>query len=178
MKPTWLGRLLAAAIVVGLTVSVASADEAATHASAKLTGFQEVPPKLTNGMGTFSATVQGTSLTYKLTYSGLSTDAFMAHIHFAQPAVNGGIFLWLCGSAMAPGPAGTLNCPPGGGTVTRTITAADIVTITPDQGVAAGDFAGAVRILQSGDAYVNVHTIRFPAGEIRGQVHTSGEGSG
>jgi len=60
----------------------------------------------------------------------------------------------------------------------RTITGADIVTITPDQGVAAGDFAGAVRILQSGDAYVNVHTIRFPAGEIRGQVHTSGEGSG
>jgi hypothetical protein len=129
-------------------------------------------------MGTLSATVQGTSLTYKLTYSGLSTDAFMAHIHFAQPAVNGGIFLWWCGSAMAPGPAGTPSCPPGGGTVTRTITAADIVTFTPDQGVAAGDFAGAARILQSGDTYVNVHTIRFPAGEIRGQVHSSDEGSG
>jgi hypothetical protein len=178
VRLTWLGRLLAAVIVLGLTASVASADEATIHARAKLTGFEEVPPKLSDGVGTFSATVQGGSLTYKLTYSGLSTPAFMSHIHFGQPAVNGGIFVWLCGSTTAPGPAGTPTCPAGGGTVTRTITAADIVTITPDQGVAAGDFAGAVRILRSGDAYVNVHTTRFPGGEIRGQVHTGDEGSG
>ncbi|TMG43298.1 MAG: CHRD domain-containing protein, partial [Chloroflexi bacterium] len=34
----------------------------------------------------------------------------------------------------------------------------------------AGDFAGALRIIESGDAYVNVHTVNFPGGEIRGEV--------
>lgn len=176
MKRTWLGRLLAVAIVVGLTATVASADEATIHARAKLTGFEEVTPKLSNGVGTFSATVREGALTYKLTYSGLSSDATQAHVHFAQPGVNGGIFVWLCGSMKLPGPAGTPTCPPGGGTVTGTIRAAGIVPPVPDQGVEAGDFAGAVRILQSGDAYANVHTTRFPAGEIRGQVHTGDEG--
>src|SRR5438309_2295770 len=162
MKLRWLVQAAAVVAVLGLTIAATSADEGTLKLRAKLTGFQESPPKLSPSTGSFEATVTGSTLSYKLTYSKLSSPAFMAHIHFAQPAVNGGIFLWLCGSAMAPGPAGTPNCPPGGGTVTRTITAADIVTITPDQGVAAGDFAGAVRILQSGDAYVNVHTIRFP----------------
>ena len=40
----------------------------------------------------------------------------------------------------------------------------------PDQNLAAGDFSGALRIIESGDAYVNVHTVNFPGGEIRGEV--------
>jgi len=39
--------------------------------------------------------------------------------------------------------------------------------------VSAGDFAGALRIIASGDAYVNVHTTNFPGGEIRGQVRSN-----
>ncbi|TMB79530.1 MAG: CHRD domain-containing protein [Chloroflexi bacterium] len=78
--------------------------------------------------------------------------------------------LWLCGSAGAPGPAGTPTCPAGGGTVSRSgVTASDIRPV-PDQNVAAGDFPGALRIIESGDAYVNVHTVNFPGGEIRGEV--------
>lgn len=176
MTRLWVGRLMAVALVVGVTGSVASADQPVLHAKAKLTGFHEVTPKLTDGIGTFSATVTGDALTYTLTYSGLSSPAFMAHLHFAQKGVNGGIFLWLCGSASAPGPAGTPTCPPGGGTVTRTVTAAAIVSPSPDQGLAAGDLAGAIRILRAQDAYANVHTTRYPGGEIRGQVRTEGEG--
>jgi hypothetical protein len=188
MQGIWIGRLLAAAAVIGLTITAASADEGTIQARAKLSGFHEVTPKLTNGTGTFLATIQGDQLTYTLTYSKLSTPAFMAHIHFAQAGVNGGIFIWLCGSAQAPGPAGTPTCPPAGGKVgPRTITAADVVAIPPtsgnppvntDQGVSAKDFAGAVRILESGDAYANVHTTRYPGGEIRGQVKTDTETSG
>lgn len=40
------------------------------------------------------------------------------------------------------------------------------------QNLAAGDFAGALSIINSGDAYVNVHTTLFPAGEIRGFVES------
>src|SRR5215467_8458843 len=183
MQRIWTGRLLAAAAVIGLTVTAASADEATVQATAKLNGFHEVLPKLTDGTGTFSATLKGDTLTYTLTYTGLSTPAFMAHIHFAQPGVNGGIFIWLCGSAAAPGPAGTPPCKPGGGTVTGTVHPSAIQAVsTPgagDQGVPADGttFAGVLRILESGDAYVNVHTTRYPGGEIRGQIKADTESS-
>ena len=174
MKLRWLVQAAAVVAVLGLTIAATSADEGTLKLRAKLTGFQESPPKLSPSTGSFEATVTGSTLSYKLTYSKLSSPAFMAHIHFAQPAVNGGIFLWLCGSATEPGPAGTPTCPPDGGTVTRSgVTAADIQGV-PTQNLNAGDFIGALSVIQSGDAYVNVHTTLFPGGEIRGAVK-SGE---
>jgi len=170
MRRIWAVRVLAVIAVLGLTVVSTSADQGSNaSAKAKLSGFSEVTPKLTNGTGTFSATINGGTLTYKLTFSGLSSEATMAHIHFAQRGVNGNIFLWLCDSVAKPGPTGTPHCPAAGGTVSRSVTAADIQPV-PDQNVSAGDFAGAIRIIRSGDAYVNVHTTKFGGGEIRGQV--------
>jgi len=158
MKLKWISRLAAVVGVLVLTVVATNADEGSLSLRAKLTGLQESPPKLSPSTGTVEATVLGSTLSYKLTYSKLSSPAFMAHIHFAQPAVNGGIFLWLCGSAAAPGPAGTPTCPPDGGTVSRSgITAADIQAVS-GQNLSAGDFAGALSIIRNGDAYVNVHT--------------------
>jgi CHRD domain-containing protein len=185
MRLVWAGRVLAVIALLGLSVSVVStsADEGKFSARATLTGFQENLPKLTDGTGTFSATVTATTLTYKLTFSGLTSPVLMSHIHFGQPGVNGGIFIWLCGTtAPFAGPTGTPTCPAPGVPVTGTVKAADVQSIlgTPppppsaaNQNVRAGDFAGAVRILKSGDAYVNVHTTNFPGGEIRGQVRTS-----
>ena len=176
MRRIWIGRVLAVVAVLGLTVSATSADESVVSMKAKLSGFQEVPPKLTGGIGSFSATIHGGTISYRLTYAGLSSPAFMAHIHFGQPAVAAGIFLWLCGSSSAPGPAGTPTCPAAGGTVSGTGTAAAIQTL-PGQNLTAGDFAGALQIIANGDAYVNVHTTNFPAGEIRGQVKSAGDTS-
>jgi len=170
MKLKWILRSVAALALFGLTVATTSADGGTLTMKAKLTGFQESPPKLTASTGRFEAKVTGSTLSYTLTYTQASSPVFMAHIHFAQPAVNGGIFLWLCGSAAAPGPAGTPTCPPDGGTVTRTgIIAADIQAVTA-QNLAAGDFAGALAIIRSGTAYVNIHTNNYPGGEIRGVV--------
>lgn len=170
MQVRWILRSFVVVAVLGLTVTVTNADEATTSMHAKLSGFNEVTPKLTSGTGTFEATITGSTLSYRLTFSGLSSPAFMAHIHFAQPGVNGGIFLWLCGSAAAPGPAGTPTCPAGGGTVSRSGVIASDIQAVAGQNVAAGDFEGALSIIGSGDAYVNVHTTNFPLGEIRGQV--------
>jgi hypothetical protein len=155
--------------VVGLTITIATADEGASTFAASLSGFNEVQPILTDGTGSFHATVQGSSLTYTETFSHLTSPVTQSHIHFAERGVNGGVFLFLC-SNLGNGPAGTPPCPASGGTVTRTVTAADFVAVAA-QNVPAGSFSSAVRILRSGDAYANVHTVTFPAGEIRGQVH-------
>ncbi len=177
MRLVWAGRALAVvAVLLGLTVVTTTADEGTVSARAKLSGFQENTPKLTTGTGTFTATVNGGTLSYKLTFSGLSSDALQSHIHFAQPGVNGGIFLWLCQSAAKPSPTlGTPTCPAKGGTVSGKITSAAILSLAADQNLKAGDFVGALQILASGDAYVNVHTVNFPGGEIRGQVKTSND---
>jgi hypothetical protein len=156
--------------VIGLTLTVASADEGTSRFTASLSGFNEVPPILTNGTGTFHATVHGNRLTYTETFSNLTSSVTQSHIHFAQRGVNGGIFLFLC-SNLGKGPAGTPACPAGGGTVTRTVTAADLVPVAAQNVTAPVSFTSAVRILRSGDAYANVHTVNFPAGEIRGQVN-------
>jgi CHRD domain len=42
------------------------------------------------------------------------------------------------------------------------------------QNVSAGDFAALVSAITSDTAYANIHTVAFPAGEIRGQIHRVG----
>ena len=128
-----------------------------------------MPSKLTNGNGTFQATVSGDTISFKLTYADLTTTAIAAHIHFAQRGVNGGIFAYLCGGGGKPA------CPPAGGTITGAIAAADILAPLPDQGLEAGNLAGALRAIRSGNTYVNVHSTKFPGGEIRGQVRVQEE---
>ena len=61
--------------------------------SAILSGLNETPQTIfSSGTGTFTATLSddGTSLTYTLSYAGL-TGAFQAHIHFGAPATSGGV---------------------------------------------------------------------------------------
>jgi hypothetical protein len=164
-----IGKLLVGVALLALTTTAATANSSPSGLRASLSGFQEVSPKLTNGSGTFKATVTSTSISYTLTYSGLSNPGLASHLHFAQRGVEGNVFAFLCGGGGKPA------CPPGTtspATVTGTITAADILAV-PGQGITAGDFAGAIRIIQAGDAYANVHTSTFPSGEIRGQVAAS-----
>lgn len=132
---------------------------------AELRGFEEVPPIFSSGTGAFRATLarDGQPMGYRLSFSGLTSPATVAHLHFGQPGVNGGIFAFLCGGGGKPA------CPEAGGLVEGTLVPGDIVAIA-DQGLEAGDWAAALQILRAGMAYVNVHTTRFPAGEVRGQV--------
>ena len=171
MRRIWAVRVLAVVAVLGLTIVSTSADQGSNGSlRAKLSGFKESPPKLSDGTGSFTGTLTGGTLSYTLTFSGLTTDVTQAHIHFGQPGVSAAVFLWLCDSATNPSPTATTpHCPAKGGTVKGSLTAADVQSVVA-QGLSAGDFTGAIRIIRSGDAYVNVHTVKFPAGEIRGQV--------
>jgi CHRD domain len=53
--------------------------------------------------------------------------------------------------------------------VTGTLTAASVIGPAA-QNVTAGDFDAVTDALNSNTAYANVHTAKFPSGEIRGQV--------
>ncbi len=133
---------------------------------AALTGFQEVPSISTLGNGTFRGEISadGTFIDCTLTYSDLG-DVTAAHIHFGQRAVSGGIIAFLCGGGDKP------DCPDTSGTVTGTIDAADITGPTT-QGINLEELAEVLTAIEKRVTYVNVHTVSFASGEIRGQVRS------
>jgi hypothetical protein len=110
--------------------------------SAALNAAQETPaPKAaTRATGRFTATLRGRSLAWRLTFSRLSGKALAAHVHLGRKGIAGPVVVPLCGPCVSG--------------VHRT------VVVTPKVRAA----------LLNGSAYVNVHTARNPAGEIRGQV--------
>ena len=172
MRRTWMVGALVVFALAATSIALASGRHHGhgDHGNfkARLSGFNEVPPILSNGKASVRVTIHDTSLTYRLKLSGTFTsNVTQSHLHFGQAGVNGGIFLFLC-TNLGNGPAGTPACPQAG-IVTRTVSAADITPVA-GQNVHAGSFDDAVRIILSGDAYANVHTANFPAGEIRGQV--------
>jgi hypothetical protein len=157
---------VAALTAVGIAVAVPGGNFS-VHA----TGALEVPVRDTGAQGqaTFKLSNDGESLSYKLNVANIE-NVIMAHIH---RAADGLIVVWLYPST-TPGPAA-----PGGGRISGriasgTITAANLVG--PLTGAGLDDL---LALLQSGEAYVNVHTDDgvapadtgpgdFPGGEIRG----------
>ena len=162
------------AILAVLAVALPAAANGPLRAS--LGGYQEVPAVSTVAMGEFEARVANDeqSVDWTLVYDGLQADVQQAHIHFAQKSVNGSIIVWLCGSATNPGPAGTPACPQQG-TVSGTFTSANVGASATTQQLSAGDLASFIDAMESGIAYVNVHTTISPGGEIRGQLTARGE---
>ena len=104
--------------------------------------------KLARAKGTFTATVTRTGttgvVTWRLTFSKLSGRAIAAHIHSGARGKAGPVIVPLC----APCRSGA-------------------------SGRATVD-ASVLNALESGRTYVNVHTKKNLAGEIRGQVKVTG----
>jgi len=159
------------------------ANAGAGEFSATFSGFEEVGG-LNNETGAIFSPGKGTldldinrsarTIAFKLTYSGLSAPVTQSHIHFGKRHVPGGILVWFCSNLPSPPtPSGTQSCPSGVGTVatpvTGTITSANVMGPAA-QHISPGDFDALVAAIESNTAYGNVHTMNFPAGEIRGQV--------
>jgi hypothetical protein len=142
--------LVAAAVAtVGLFAAglgLAASGSSQTKLSAKLAPRSEVPrPKGASlATGAFAATLTGSSLSWRLSFSRLTGKALAAHVHLGRRGVAGPVAVPLCGPCVS------------GGHGTKKVTAR-------------------VRLaLLSGGAYVNVHTAKNPAGEIRGQLARAG----
>jgi len=165
MKKIALLCLLAAAL------PALASDPPGFRFRAVLTGNEEVPAVNSRASGELNMVLWGDAqgLNYTLNFSGLSSAVQQAHIHFAQPSVNGPIIIWLCGTTALPGPAGTPACP-ASGSVSGTITSGNVLASPTTQQLSAGDLASVIRLLRNGVGYANIHTTNSPGGEIRGQI--------
>jgi hypothetical protein len=141
----FLGGALGIA-VVGYTAASVLLAAGPRQGKADLSGFQEIPTLSTPASGNLELTIapDDSSISYTLSYEGFETNVLQAHIHLGRPAFNGGIMVFFC-TNLAP-PAGVPApppCPLGGGTVTGTLTAADVLAPSAGgiaQGVAVGEF--------------------------------------
>jgi hypothetical protein len=171
--------VLVAVIVLVCSGIAGAAEKETTHLRAKLDGIHETNPStiITDGTGILTAAVNDdSSITYTLSYKNLSTPVTQAHIHIGATKITGGISVFFC-TNLGNGPAGTPACPndsTNSGTVSHTVTAADVVG-PAGQGVPPGDMARVVQAIASGVTYANVHTTAHPAGEIRGQIRSTGD---
>ena len=110
-----------------------------------LDGAQAVPPTGSPGTGFCKVTLDKATgaVTVDGTFSGLTTPAIAAHIHLAPAGVPGPVIIPL------------------------TATAATAGTITGGGNIGANQAA-----MQAAGTYINLHSVAFPGGEIRGQIDT------
>lgn len=134
------------------TAGVAHADE--LEFEAELSGAEEVPPVVTEGEGEAEFESDGTGVGFELEWEDLTTPAVAAHIHCGEAGVNGPV-----GVTLFVGPMGTED------KVTGTFAGPD-----PENRCGWEDLADVLEAMASGGAYVNIHTMQHPGGEIRGQV--------
>jgi hypothetical protein len=172
--------MMVAIVVVGVAGSgLAFSDDGGSRFRERLSGLKEAAaPVSTTGNGTFQATINkdGTEISYTLTFQNLEGDVRQAHIHIGYPQNSGGIVLWLCDSATNPSPSAatpecTVDDPSNlrAGTVSGTLTAAD-VQAQATNGIAAGEWEEVLNLIRAGRTYANVHSVKFPPGEIRSQL--------
>ena len=168
-------RIVGLVFVLGLVavgVAVAGVNRNwSTHAN----GSMEVPAHDTIGQAQaiFHLSGDGSALAYKLIAANIE-NVFMAHIHMSRPGVNGPIVVWLYPStATVPGPTG-------GGRIDGVIAEGTISAGNLVGPLAGQPLSALVDALNSGNAYVNLHTSNgstiagpgnFPGGEIRGDVN-------
>ncbi len=153
-------------VVVAAAVVLAAAGAQAQAPAvfvAHLWGREQVPTVVTPALGvaTFEVAADGNSIRYRLEVSRL-VNVQMAHIHVAPPGQNGPVVVWL----YPPGPPPQLR--PGrsdGELAAGTITAANLIGPLARQPLGA-----LLERIRLGEAYVNVHTVAYPGGEIRGQI--------
>jgi hypothetical protein len=128
---------------------------------AHMSGSDQVPQidTLAQGQAIFKLSADGTGLEFRVIVANID-NVIGAHIHLAPAGENGPIVLPLLGNPFIPDPGVTVN----GILVMGFATAADV------SGPLAGNLDALVEAMESGNTYVNVHTVEFRPGEIRGQI--------
>ena len=126
---------------------------------AKLSGNEVVPAVATKAIGAadFRLSADGKELTYILTLKDIE-NVTAAHIHTGMMGKNGGP---VAGLFAGPKKEGKFSGEIAKGTITNK------GLVGPLAGKTIGDL---VEMIKMGGAYVNVHTDKYPDGEVRGQI--------
>ena len=130
---------------------------------AHLSGGEEVPSAETRarGQAIFKLGKEKETLEYYLIVANIE-NVTMAHIHLGFTGTNGPVVAWLYPPAP---PMVLIEGRFDGILAAGTLSAADLV------GPLAGmDFEALIDAIRNGETYVNVHTLQFPGGEVRGQI--------
>jgi CHRD domain len=145
--------MLAASVVVIAAARTSSGVPRSSDVKyvARMTGPNEVPTNTEKGWGTAAFTLDGTNLRYDISVKDLTGPATGAHIHIGGPTIAGGV-------------AYGFKVTEEGGTISK----GTIDLNKPVSATISGD--SLLVLLNTGNAYVNVHTAAHPGGEIRGQV--------
>ncbi len=154
-------RIAIALFVLVLSAAVSSLGFAAASHTFKsmLSGREDVPAMKTaaRGSGMFKLAKDGSGLVYTLEVKGIK-GVTAAHIHKGMKGENGG-------------PVATLYAGPEKQGTYSGVLAKGAIKDKDLVGALAGKTIGdLVKMIESGDAYVNVHTEKHPDGEIRGQI--------
>ena len=129
------------------------------HFTAKLSGANEVPSitSAASGMAAFDLNAAGTQMKYTLNVTNIN-HVIAAHIHMGSSTANGPIVVNLFIPSKATGKVdGTL--------AQSSINSTSL--IGPLKGKQMTDL---LKLINGGQAYVNVHTTQNPPGEVRGQM--------
>jgi hypothetical protein len=129
-------------------------------------GAEEVPPVANDfdGQAIFKVSADGTTMSYKVITSEMH-GVTQSHIHIGNFGTNGPIVVFLFGFI-----SGGVDTD--GILAQGSFTAANLIA-RPGIGFGA-TMPELVAKLRSGGAYVNVHTVAHPGGEIRGQIEEHG----
>jgi hypothetical protein len=141
-----------------------------------LSGANEVPPVNTPGTGLATIILDPTAQTIQInaTFSGLTSNVTMAHIHCCAPiGTNAGVATTV--PAFPGFPVGATF-----GTYTSAVfdltqpTIYNPAFITLEGGLAQAE-AALIAGIEGGQTYFNIHTVNNPGGEIRSQLFPAPE---
>ena len=148
-----------AAMVAAVLIGAAAASAQVVVATATLGGGEETPILLSGAAGTAEVAIDTTAKEFAITLRifNIPTTTTAGHIHVGAKGIAGPVVLDF------PAIAGRL------GDFVTTFRAGE-ASFRANPAIGINTIDDLIQAVANGNAYVNIHTTSFPAGEIRGQL--------
>ena len=159
-------------LMAALMLPAAGTYAKPTTFTANLTPALEIPPTASTATGSATITLDpaANTLRVQVTFSGLTSNTVMAHIHCCLASLfanaNAGVATTV--PAFPLFPLGVTS-----GTYDHVLDLTSASSYNPDfvtlqGGTVANAEAALINGIQNGETYLNIHTVNFRSGEIRG----------
>jgi len=159
-------------LMAALMLPAAGTYAKPTTFTANLTPALEIPPTASTATGSATITLDpaANTLRVQVTFSGLTSNTVMAHIHccLASLFTNANVGVATTVPAFPGFPLGVTS-----GTYDHVLDLTSASSYNPafvtlQGGTVANAEAALINGIQNGETYLNIHTVNFPSGEIRG----------